>query len=156
MMRRAAKPALALVVGCRVCGVTRPGMLALSAGDMVCRPCAARLGAFIRKANGDWLAELWSTQRAPSLPRYEGPVPAGEVVFDDPEEVRPEHLQAHHDLAAAYVAMGLAIDALRVASVALEEWVGHDWAQTVFNWMFDKRHARPDALARLVSALRIS
>ena len=179
-MRRAARPVTALTDGCCVCGVTRHGMLIVRAtGEMICRPCGARLPALFAAASDEFLKWLWrgpseSSGPPPFLPahapvdllyaeihqaRVAHALATNDEVFAKfkagvDQTIGPDDTLAHCDLATAYFEMGLVADALREATYALPLDVEHQLAERMFNRMFDTERARPDALSVVAAVLR--
>ncbi|HSQ63766.1 MAG TPA: hypothetical protein VLM85_11155 [Polyangiaceae bacterium] len=160
-------------------------MLTVAAtGELMCRPCAARLPALFAEASDEFLAWLWRGKGDWTGPPAFAAAPApAELLYAEIHEARMAHLSASHgplaeedrfakfkqgvrnmvspndvlahcDLATAYKEMGLAADALREATVAFAPDVEHRFANWMFNMVFDPGTARPEAFLAVVARLR--
>jgi hypothetical protein len=141
---------------CSFCG--QGATLAPSAGLRVCNSCAKRIAKLVVESKPERIAEIWSSV-APSLGRVEPqPVARGEIdierVFDQFKEgvakqISADDVDSHTHLAEAYREMGMYVDAVREAAIAVTAAVAPRSAEGPLGFLLTPPLLRPDGLGRL-------
>ena len=146
---------------CSFCGEV--ATLEPSPGLRVCRSCAKRIARLVAETKPESLTDIWSSAGAPpaSLAGWQNVEVEidTERVFEEFKEGVAKNIsgadaESHSHLAEAYREMGLYVDAVREAAIAVNAAVAQRSVEGPLRFLLTPPLLRPDGLERLRERLR--
>jgi hypothetical protein len=149
------------VWACSFCG--QAAKLEPSEGLRVCWSCAKRIANLVVESKPGSLADIWSSVAPPQDRAEPQPVARGEIdverVFDAfregiTKQISTDDVDSHTHLAEAYREMGMYVDAVREAAIAVTGALAPRSAQGPLGLLLTPPLLRWDGMERLRQRLR--